>query len=122
MQTSIKIQGRIFIAEQITHAVQYPDQILVYPVDYRMVSISGDDAKRMGEVLRRAGFVGEGTLVNPARLSVMEDAGTILKLTLEGADRLIMVGREYEGILFPALESQSGDAAIPKKRAKRSDA
>jgi hypothetical protein len=131
MSTSIKIQGRIFIAEQITHAVQYPDQILVYPVDYRMVSISGDNAKRMNEALKAAGFVGEGTLINPARISVIEDAGTILKLYLEGADRVVCVNREYEALLFPAQETihdgrgaetrSTTEEVAPKRKSKRGE-
>lgn len=126
MLTIVKTTGRTYIVEQITHALVYPDQTVVFPVDYHQVQLSGDDAQRMNEAMKTAGFVGEGTLINPARVSVIEDAGSTLKVFMDGADRPVFLDKSIEAALFPAQETQVSNptpmvTAAPEKprRAKK---
>lgn len=108
----VKTTGRIIDVDKIPYALVYPDQTLVYPVDYHAVTLTGDDAQRMNAALKEAGFVGDGTLINPNRISVIEDAGVNKKVYLEGADRVAFIANEtIQALLaapavdFPAMET-----------------
>ena len=74
-------------------------------MNFHTVTLAGDDAQRMNKALKEAGFVGEGTLINPARISTIEDAGLNIKVFLEGADRVVFMPKEIEEALFPARPS-----------------
>jgi hypothetical protein len=118
MSTFVSSTSRSFAVERITHANVFGDQIAIFPVDYRTVMLSGAEAKRMTDALKEAGFVGDTTLINLDRISVIEDAGSNLKVFLEGADRVVIVPKTMETLLFPALESipPSDDAPVAKAR------
>lgn len=122
MLTSVKTTGCTLIVSQITHANVSPDQTVVYPANYRAVTLAGDDAKRMNEALKAAGFVGEGTLINPARLVAIEYAdANNMKVFLDGAQRSVYMAREIEDQIFPAQKSPEHLVA-EKPRRKKSEA
>ena len=115
----VKTAKRYIEVSKIPYALIHPGQAVVFPVDYHMVALTGNDAQTMIDAMKAAGFVGEGTMINPSRVSVVEDAGTIMKVFLEGADRVVNVSREIASQLFPAPET--GEAPVEKTRKKKAE-
>lgn len=112
-----KTSGRTFIPDKITHAIIVKDQVAVFPVDYHQVILTSAEKERMIEALLAAGFVGNDTLINPARVSVVEEHGANVRMTLEGADRVLYLPASFADLLFPAPESITSKPRRAKKEA-----
>ncbi len=117
--STVKTIGRIFVTEQITHAIIGRNQLTVFPVGYYQVILTGDEMKRMIAALQGAGFLGTETLINPARICMVEEQGDIARVYLEGADRLLYLPIATVKDLFPAPESPAAETAPAKKSAKK---
>lgn len=113
MKTPIQVTGRTLVIEQITHAIVFPNQTHVFPVDYHELILMGDDGKQAAEALRAAGFVGDHMLINPQRVSVIEDQGSTVRVFLEGADKILHLPKEIVAALFPVQETAPGILAEP---------
>lgn len=113
----VKVTGRIFNVERVVSALVYPAQVMVFAEDYHPVTLTGEDAQRMAEALRDAGFIGEDILVNPNRISAAEDAGATMRVFMAGSDRVVSLPREL--LAFPALETAATGVAGDKPRRKK---
>ncbi len=127
MNVIIKLQGRALNTDHITHAIVNKDQVSLYPVEYHMVTLGGEEAQQALAAMKLAGFVraeGSDTLVNPARVSVVEDHASNVRVYLEGADRLLYLPPAIVDLLFPAQESTPLTAtteAKPRRSKKASE-
>lgn len=116
----IKTASRIIDVEKIPYAMIHHNQAVIFPVDYHLVALTGEDALRVREAMREVGFVGDGTLINPARISVVEDAGSTMKVFLEGSDRVVTITPQIAAKLFPAPETPSSEGTpVEKPRRKK---
>lgn len=118
MPTVLKAQKRLIVMENVTHLAMQGEAVLVFPADFYVLRLTGEDAARALELAKAVGFVGNADyLVNPARLVVAEEEGAIAKLLLDGFNKALMVPVEFLAVLLPApveIVSSAGKSAKKK--------
>jgi hypothetical protein len=115
----VKTTGRTFNTDHITHAMIVREELTVFPVDYHQVTLTGDDKNKMVAALRSAGFVGTEVLINPNRISVIEDHAENVRVYLEGADRVLYMPANFLKIEFPAPETPVINIPAPAEEAPK---
>lgn len=126
MATVFNTSGRTIIIENVTHAQISPDVVLVYPANYHVLRIMGEEMKAVTRLLKSAGFVGDANiLINPNRVCFAEEGGAIARLILDGYNKALLVSTEILACLnaqpaVQAVVSSDGNAEPAPTRKKKS--
>lgn len=117
MATVFNTSGRTIIIENVTHAQISPDVILLYPANYHVLRIMGEEMKTVTRLLKDAGFLGDASiLINPNRVCFAEEGGAIARLILDGYSKALLVSTAVLTCLNPqpAVQEMVSSAGNPE--------
>lgn len=103
MATYIQVSGRTVNIENVTHALNQGDALVIFPAGYYQLRLTGEEARQAKARMIEAGFVCSGeTIINPSRFVIAEEAGSVARLMLDGAQKMVVVPKQFTECILGA--------------------
>ncbi len=113
MSKLIQVSGKAISVEQITHAGLGKEQITISPVEYHDILLMGKEMEQAVSAMEAAGFIRQDDwYINPRRVAVLEYHSENLRVYLEGAVRILYIGRSFLDKMTKFLAPESVEAPV----------